>query len=107
MVGVVFTFFFLAATRLSCGLQTLSCNMWDLVPGPETEPRPSALGGWSLNHWTTREVPNSFVVPYNLTCPTAEPGVGRKVSGLNLPSCAMDQLTAEASSSRPQIVSVV
>ena len=28
-----------------------------LVPRPGTEPMPPALGVWSLNHWTTREVP--------------------------------------------------
>ena len=35
----------------------LSCGMWDLVPLPGIEPGPSALEVWSLNHWTTREVP--------------------------------------------------
>ena len=34
----------------------LSCSMWDLVPWPGIEPRPSALGAWSLSHWTTRAV---------------------------------------------------
>ena len=33
------------------------CDMWDLVPWPGIEPGPLALGTWSLNHWTTREVP--------------------------------------------------
>ena len=28
----------------------LSCSTWDLVPQPETEPRPPALGAWSLSH---------------------------------------------------------
>jgi hypothetical protein len=28
-----------------------------LVPRPGMEPMPPALGVWSLNHWTTREVP--------------------------------------------------
>ena len=36
---------------------TLSCSTWDLVPWPGTEPGPPSLGAWSLNHWTTREVP--------------------------------------------------
>ena len=31
--------------------------MWDLVPWPGIELRPPALGAWSLNPWTTREVP--------------------------------------------------
>ena len=35
----------------------LSCSMWDLVPRPGIKPGPPALGAWSLNHWTTREVP--------------------------------------------------
>ena len=34
-----------------------SCSMWDLVPRSGIEPRPPALGAWSLSHWTTREVP--------------------------------------------------
>ena len=41
----------------SCGMQTLSCGMWDLVPWPGIEPRPPALGVQSLSYWTTREVP--------------------------------------------------
>ena len=31
--------------------------MWDLVLRPGIEPRPPALGAWSLNHWATSEVP--------------------------------------------------
>ena len=31
--------------------------MWDVARPPGTEPRPPALGAWSLSHWTTREVP--------------------------------------------------
>ena len=40
----------------SCGLQTLRCSMWGLVPGLGIKPRPLALGTQSLLHWTTREV---------------------------------------------------
>ena len=40
----------------SCGLQTLSCLRWDLVPWPGSEPRPPALAAQSLSHWSTREV---------------------------------------------------
>ena len=29
--------------------------MWDLVPWPEIEPRPLALGAWTLSHWTTHQ----------------------------------------------------
>ena len=31
--------------------------MWDLVPQLGIEPRPPALGAWSLSHWPTSEVP--------------------------------------------------
>ena len=41
----------------SCGMRTLSRSMWDLVPWPGIEPGPPASGAWSLNCWTTREVP--------------------------------------------------
>ena len=30
--------------------------MWDLVSRPGIQPRPPALGAWSLSHGTTREV---------------------------------------------------
>ena len=39
------------------GMQTLSSNMWDLVPWPWINPRSPALGTRSLSHGTTREVP--------------------------------------------------
>ena len=49
---------FVSACRiLSCSILTLSCGMWDLVPRPGIEPKPPALGGQSLSHRTTREVP--------------------------------------------------
>ena len=41
---------------------SLSCCMWDLVPWPGTEPRPPALGAQSVNHWTTREVPQFWIL---------------------------------------------
>ena len=37
-------------------IKTFSCSRWDLVPWPWLEPRPPALGAWSLSHCTTREV---------------------------------------------------
>ena len=40
----------------TCGLQTLRCLMWGLVPWPGSEPRPPALGAQSLSHWSTGEV---------------------------------------------------
>ena len=42
----------------SCGIQTLGCGMWDLVPWPGIEPRLPALGVQSLSHWTATKVPN-------------------------------------------------
>ena len=40
----------------SCSMRALSCCMWDLVPWLGIEPRPPALGVWSLSHWTTRGI---------------------------------------------------
>ena len=37
---------------------TWACRM--LVQRPEIEPMPPAVEAWSLNHWTTREVPLHF-----------------------------------------------
>ena len=47
---------------LSCGMQTLSCGVWDLVSWPGVEPRPPTLGAQSLSHWSPREVPRFFIV---------------------------------------------
>ena len=47
---------FVACRIFSCGMQTLGCHIWDLVPWAGIEPRPPALGARSLCHWTTREV---------------------------------------------------
>ena len=33
-------------------MRTINCGMWDLVPWPGIEPRPSVLGMQSLSHWT-------------------------------------------------------
>ena len=57
-------------------LHSVACRI--LVPRPGIEPVPPAVEGWSLNHWTAREVLNfvlfpptcfgnsgHFVVPYN------------------------------------------
>ena len=48
---------YLTVLGLSCSMQTLSGGMWDLVPWPETQFGPPALGAWSFSHWTTRAVP--------------------------------------------------
>ena len=37
---------------------TQACRI--LVPQPGIESMPPAVGAWSLNHWTTREVPLHF-----------------------------------------------
>ena len=54
---------YLAAPGLSCSMLdlqlcvwALSCGMWNLVSWPGIESQASALGAWSLSHWTTREV---------------------------------------------------
>ena len=39
----------------------LSGDTQDLVPQPGIEPRPRALGEWSLSHWTTREIPRCIL----------------------------------------------
>ena len=39
---------------VACGsMRDLQLLMWDQVPWLEVEPRPPALGEWSLSHWTT------------------------------------------------------
>ena len=52
----IYLFIYFAAPGLSCGLRTLSCSMWILVPCPGIKPRPPALEEQSLNHWTTKQV---------------------------------------------------
>ena len=46
-------FFFFWPCHMACGI---------LVPQPGIAPVPPALEALSLNHWTTREVPTSFVI---------------------------------------------
>ena len=48
ILKTLFFFFFLRLHCVACGL---------LVPQPGIEPVSPALGAWSANHWTTREVP--------------------------------------------------
>ena len=43
-------------------MRTLSHSMWDLVPWLGIEPESPALGAWDLSHWTTREVPEPFIL---------------------------------------------
>ena len=51
------SFFFLFKKNNYLAAPGVSCGIWDPVPWPGMEPRPPALGVWSLNHWTTRAVP--------------------------------------------------
>ena len=39
-----------------CGIQILSCGLWDLVLWLGIEPGSHALGAKCLSHWTTREI---------------------------------------------------
>ena len=52
-----YIFVYLAVLGLAAAGRICSCSMWDLVPWPGIELRPPALGVWSLDHWTIREVP--------------------------------------------------
>ena len=53
---------FVAACGIfSCGMRGLRCGMRDLVPWPGIELGAPALGAWSLNRWTTGEVPRCFL----------------------------------------------
>ena len=45
-------FLTVASGIFSCGMQTLSWGVWDLVPWWGTVPGPPALGVWNLSHWT-------------------------------------------------------
>ena len=38
--------------------------MWDLVPQPESEPWPPALGAQSLCHWVTKEVLHFIILNF-------------------------------------------
>ena len=41
-------------SNLCCGIWTLRCSVWDLVPWSGIKPGPPTLGVWSLSHWTRR-----------------------------------------------------
>ena len=69
-----FFFYFFAAPGLTFGTQ-------DLVPWPGIKSRPPALGAWSLNHWTAREVPQ-FLTIFNKQSRLALP----QVQCMNLPN---------------------
>ena len=46
---------FAACGIYSCGMWSLGCSMWDLVPWLGIESGPPTLGAWSLSHWTMRK----------------------------------------------------
>ena len=47
LVWFVFIFIFIAT----------SCNKKSYFPNQRSNPTPPSVEAWSLNHWTTREVP--------------------------------------------------
>ena len=51
-------FYFFRLSPVACGV---------FVPQLEIGSMPPALGTWSLNHWTTREVPTNLLI-FNITC---------------------------------------
>ena len=50
-------FFFFWLHRAACGI---------LDPQPRIEPVPPAVEEWSLNHWTTREVPGTLFLKHQV-----------------------------------------
>ena len=66
--------------------ETLSCDMWDLVPWSGIEPGPPAWGTQSLSYWTTREVPpSSDTASVVLLAATWTPWLEYLVTGRSLP----------------------
>ena len=53
-------FFYFLKNIFIClfGCIGLGCGMWELVPQPGSNTGPPAMGGQSLSHWITREVPS-------------------------------------------------
>ena len=71
----VFVFYYLFIWLhwvLAAACKVFIWSMWDLVPWPRIEPRiqprPLALGAWSLSHWTTREVTTPDCIMSMLHC---------------------------------------
>ena len=49
--------------KMNLFILELCCVAWRIqFPSPHTEPLPPAVEAWSLNPWTTREVPNKINV---------------------------------------------
>ena len=70
-----FFFFNLAVLGLRCGIQTLCCDMWDLVLWSGTEPSPLS---WECRLLTTgppREVPMCYHFMYHLVITLITPNV--------------------------------
>ena len=61
-----FLFIYLGTPGLSLAFGIFSCSLWDLVPQPEMEPRPPALGARRVSHCITREVPDYLPLPASL-----------------------------------------
>ena len=53
--NIYFYLFAMPGLVVACGI--FSCSMWDLISWAGMESKPSALGAWSLSHWTASEVP--------------------------------------------------
>ena len=59
----VFIFIYLfGCAGYCCSTQTLTCDIWDLIPRAGIKPRSLALGVRSCSHWITREVPTMFLI---------------------------------------------
>ena len=58
--------FIVSRRSFSCRLWSLSCGLWDLVPWPEMELRPLALGAWSLSQLDHQGSPFPFFFSFNL-----------------------------------------
>ena len=50
VVGLRFILLLLLLIFMYLAAPDLICSMWDLIPGPEVEARPPALGAWSPSH---------------------------------------------------------
>ena len=81
-------FFAGACGTFSHSMGALSCGLSDLVSWPGIELRPSALGAWSLSHWTTREVSSRFkrLCPLSVRPPFSGP------TGVEAPNSSFSQM---------------
>ena len=56
-----------------CGMQTLSCSMWDLVIWLRIKPKPPVLEAWYFSYTTTREVPRYIALSISEISPKYHP----------------------------------